>query len=514
MNQPTRSGLIGNGFRYAALPLVFAIIVFAALWFFYPQEYLASDPGAYSLNAFRISQGTYWGAATNHPFDHRIGVSLPVALAYKLFGVSLLSTNLLPLLACLIIFAVIWLALPTPTAKILGLVFCILNVVFFTQSVYLFPDIIATAFMLLSSLFLWQRKKSIEGNARDRFLPLFAITALFIAFLAKESAYWVLPLWAYYFFADVREKNTQLLKSFYLPALAIGAVLGISYLAFCAWAWGDPLARIRSVQGLADAHLWNWDGAPLNDKLNRLTIQPLRIFFVDFGIISPLALLSLFVIPKPYRFWAFYTLSTVLLFWFGSASLTSYEPLPPWSRMAMPAFPGLVILASYLGSQLTVSASRSPKFNAVIVVMFFIAILAPSFIDSVASWQSLKRPEAEAIALVRRAVTDNRQENFLLVTSDSRSPSSLQFYFGYNYPSNLRVVYAGDLTQDQLLRSTQVFLYINQDLSTLMRRAYHSKNYDAEIQALDLTIVYDETKFLLFKADAPADVTALLQSKP
>lgn len=485
-------------------------ITFSALWFFYPQEYLASDPGAYSLNAFRISQGTYWGAATNHPFDHRIGVSLPVALAYKLFGVSLLSTNLLPLLACLIIIAVIWLALPTLTAKILGLVFCILNVAFFTQSVYLFPDIVATAFMLLSSYLLWRRDESVAAQSRFHWLPALAVTTLFIAFLAKESAYWVLPLWIYYFVADLREKNTRLLKSFYLPALAVGAVLGIAYLAFCGWAWGDPFARIRSIQGLADAHLWNWDGASLTDKLNRLTIQPPRILLFDFGIVSPLALLSLFVIPKAYRFWTFYSLCTALLFWFGSASLTSYEPLPPWARMAMPAFPGLVILASYFGSQINIAATRSPRFNAAVGVMFFIALLAPSFIDYVASWQLLKRPEAEAIALVRRAVSDNPRENFLLVTSDSRSPGSLQFYFGYDYPGNLRVVYAGELTQDQLLQSTQVFLYINQDLSSLMRRAYHSKNYDAEIQALDLTTVYDETKILLFKADSPADITPLI----
>lgn len=494
--------------------LVLGCIAFGALWFVYPQEYQASDPGAYSLNAFRISQGTYWGSATNHPFDHRVGVSLPVALAYRVFGVSLLSTNLWPLIACLIIFAVIWLVLPTLKAKILGIIFCILNVAFFTQSVYLFPDIIATAFMVLASFFLWRRRESMEGSTLGRLMPAFAITTLFIAFLAKESAYWVLPLWVYYFAADWREKNTPLLKSFYLPVFAIGAVLGIVYLVFCAWAWGDPLARLRSIQGLADAHLWNWDGASVADKLSRLTVLPARLFIFDFGIVSPLALLSLFVIPKAYRFWAFYTLSTVLLFWLGSASLTSYEPLPPWPRMAMPAFPGLVILASYGSSQFIISASRSPKFNAVVIVLLFIALLAPSFVDYVLSWQSIRRPEAEAIALVHRAVTDNPKENFLLVTSDSRSPDSLQFYFGYNYPTNLRVIFAGDLTQAQLLRSTQVFLYIDQDLSSLMRRAYHSKNYDAEIQALDLTIVYDETKFLLFKADAPADITALLQPKP
>lgn len=79
-------------------------------------------------------------------------------------------------------------------------------------------------------------------------MPTSATTTFFVAVLAKESAYWVLPRWAYEFAADLREVNTPLLKSFYFPIFAFGVRLGIVYLVFCAWAWGDPLARIRSTQ--------------------------------------------------------------------------------------------------------------------------------------------------------------------------------------------------------------------------------------------------------------------------
>ena len=39
--------------------------------------------------------------------------------------------------------------------------------------------------------------------------------------------------------------------------------------------------------------------------------------------------------------------------------------------------------------------------------------------------------------IVRREVAAEPDARFLLVCSDARSPESLAFYFGYQYPTNL-----------------------------------------------------------------------------
>src|ERR1044072_5857532 len=74
----------------------------------------ASDPIWYG-NIAHDPAAVFAGTET-HPFVMRIGLTMPLALFYQLFGVSPWTTNLPCLLAALGIVAVVYAAAPTPRA--------------------------------------------------------------------------------------------------------------------------------------------------------------------------------------------------------------------------------------------------------------------------------------------------------------------------------------------------------------------------------------------------------------
>jgi hypothetical protein len=520
--------------------LLLFLFLYITLWFLYPHEFIASDPWAYSLRAFEISDDFKFG--DNHVFSHRIGVTLPIALLYTIFGVNIITTNLWLLCAALLIVVVVWSALPDKTSKIIGAALCITSVPLFTASVALYPDIIATAFMASSTLVLFRRKTVIEAPVRAWLLtPISAIFMLFMAFLAKESAYWVLPLWALAFIADVREgKRTMLLRRFYLPVFIIGVLLGIGYLIFCHVTWGSALARLKSIQALTGQHLWSWDRASSWQLIKRLTISPVRLLQSYYGApILILALLALalrwpsrlvltFSIRQPAqlketgeqqeqeraltRSWGCYTVVCLLFFWFGSTSLTRYEPMPLMERMTLPLLPGLYVLAALMAARLFVNSERAGRYNSLILILLVLGVGGVPFARYVSSWRGQKLAEANAMAIVQQETTKHSETEHLLVCSDVRSPASLAFYFSYKYPANLRALSVGTLS-DELLRSAgRRFVFVHKQRSTFLKSSYGHPSYDAEIDALGLAPVYESGDVKLFISEREDELRRLIRS--
>ena len=104
-----------------------------------PYEMVASDPGAHSRYAFGIAQRSSLEDLPNHPFAHRFSVSLPTALFYRLFAVSAITGNLWSLCAAPLIMVAVYLALPTPRSKAIGVALCASSVTLFIQSQSLRP---------------------------------------------------------------------------------------------------------------------------------------------------------------------------------------------------------------------------------------------------------------------------------------------------------------------------------------------------------------------------------------
>ena len=207
-----------------------------------PQEFIASDPWIYSKIAHGIAENFDFGS--NSIFNQRLGVVIPVAISYSLFDVNILSTNLCSLIATLTIIIIVWIALPDAKSKIISLVLSLISVPLWKYSSSLYPDIIATSFMAGSTLILMRR-----DHHNSIIIGIIGVLSLFLGFLAKELAYWVLPLWVFALYEDVRNRTFyKKWKTFYLPAFMSALILCIFYLVFCYIIWDDPLAHFKAVQ--------------------------------------------------------------------------------------------------------------------------------------------------------------------------------------------------------------------------------------------------------------------------
>jgi hypothetical protein len=502
-----------KSWHYSSTSLIAAVLLaFTLLWLLWPQEFIASDPWAYSRRAFSISESGDFGGS--HVFSHRLAVTLPTALFYKFLGVNIRTTNLVSLLSCLLIICTVWLALPDKRSKVVGAALCLTSVPLFKASVALYPDIIAAAFMAFSFQMLLFRSRVVSQQANPGILsiPLLAICALFAAYLAKLSAYWILPLWIWAFVCDLKsDDRATLLRRFYLPAFVTGLCLGAGYLLFCYLTWDDPLSRFKAVQSLAGKHLWAWENASTRDLLLRLTVSPVRMLIGQYGVpILALAFLSVFMAPRSIRAWFYYALCVLLFFWFGTTSFTAYEPMPLIDRMTLPILPALIVLAAYLTSRLVVSSPRPRWITSYLSIIFVILLTGIPFVEHLegARWKELI--EAKAMDIVEQQVQQNPRKDIVLVCSDSRSPQSLAFYFGYHYPDNLRVTYLGDLNSDSQLPEN-TFIFRDKSRSDFLQSAYGFVHYDAELDYLDRESLYEFGNVTLAKLVEPEQLKGLTE---
>lgn len=485
--------------RFTVPPSVFVlfagIAAYVVLWALFPHALNPSDPLIYSRNAYLLSTGE--GFARGDIFVQRVGVSLPVAIVYAIFGVNILTTNVWPLCAALIVLVTVWAALPDEKSRIFGVFLCLTSVPLFDGATALYPDLIATAFMALSSLILFSRNAFISCRGRWMVMPAVGVAVLFLAFLAKESAYWVLPLWIIAFVSDMRGENRRfLLRRFYLPVFVAGVLLIGAYLAFCAAVWGDPLIRVKTVQSYTGRHLWSWGNVPLRELVMRVTVSPFALFLVQYDAICIAAVLALFVLPRRLVSWALYTVCCVGFFWFGSTSFTAYEPMPLSQRMTLPALPGLYVLSAYFLSRLEIPSPRRAVRHLLPAVMILGAVGFP-FLHYAASWGEMPRAREHAAAMMKQEVMAHPERRYAVVCSDTRSPSSLAFYFGYRYPENLVVVFAGDVTPT-LLDGRERYAFVDGEQSAFLLASYGDANFDGEIRALGLPCRYRSGNIALY----------------
>ena len=340
--------------------MLFAFITInIGLWLLTPQDFFASDQWSYAERAYNISNSFKFG---DFIFDHRLGLLLPTALFFKIFGVSIHSANLLPLLSLIMIIIIVWLSIPNSYGKFLGM--CLVTFLLSTESLDLFPDIICTSFMTLSNYFLINRHYALRKYA------YLSTLFLFLAFLTKLSFYYVFPLWVYFIHSDIADGKIEQSKSFYFFAILFGLFLGILYLSFCYITWGDFFARFKITNAFGTKHLWSFESYLNVEFLKRLTIKPL-IFLLSNFYFLPLILCFAIFEKKIAKDWALHTFSCIFFIWFGSVSFTSYQPMPLSFRMFVPIVPGLIIVVSnFIAIKIL-----NNKHSRLIVFIIFILLL-------------------------------------------------------------------------------------------------------------------------------------------
>jgi hypothetical protein len=487
--------------------LVVTLAGFAAGWLALPKELLVSDPWMYSRAANNIAKHWDFGLPSN-PLHLRIGVVWPVAVFYKIFGVNIVTTNLWPLLAALLLIVVVWCALPDLKSKVIGLGLCLLSAPLWDSTMRLNGDIIATAFMAASVLLLTRRDRA-ERPSQLTPIAVGGVAAIFVAFLAKETAYWAAPLWLFALFED--RKSRLRLRRFWVPAVVTGLLLGLGYLLLCHLIWGDALVRLRAVDDFTHQHLWARDRMSSVELLKRLSVGPLQFFAGYYGALFFFGIVGILVCPKQNRYWVYYLGLCIGLYWFGSASLISYQPLPLVPRLSFPTLPAFLILAAHLTARLEIrdpGPYRVPRWAPIVliaVMMFF--SLAPFAKVQVSN----PLQETQAMAMLKNELIKNPASGHLLITSDKRSPDSLEFFFGYQYPSNLRAVSAEDGAK-RIRSGEHVYVYIHKDRSEFLKSAYGDKafpNWDEGIESLGLHKLFESPPVTLFEVSGSPELERL-----
>jgi len=357
INKITKYPLIISGLL--ALMIFVRVICFVGL--------IGSDDLNYNRSAYEIVQGTF-----TPQLDHqrtRLGLFLPVAGAFKLFGVNEWSSILFPFSCSLLTFVVLvslainffgkW------TGLMAGLLYTFLPVEIFNATMLLADLPAATCIVLSSSILYLVDKEVSNTHLHHSKTPVKAtwktcgslfLAGLFLgwAYLSRETALFFGVFAAGYMGYKAFVQKTirwDWLWFWFGFLMIIGAEFGYYY-----WMTGNPFYRYTTIES---GH--NLSILALRDRvhglslLRRLALDQLRVllyipqfnfyyFFIFAGII--------YAIKKRIAYLGYFIgwfLTIFLLFNFSSTSFSEYYPIRSIPRyFTALTFPGLIIMSWYL----------------------------------------------------------------------------------------------------------------------------------------------------------------------
>ena len=426
--------MVAHFLRHPRHALALALLLQILLFVVGQQDMPPDDPLYYAEFARDIAKdpAAAFGMASTYPWHMRIGLTLPLALLYRVFGVSTLVTNLPCLFAAIGILCVVYVAAPTPRAKVFAMLLAATCAPLARHAATLNVDLPCAALLACSTLWLSWRD-------RPRWLAA-AMAVWFAAFLVKETAIWGAPIWAYAIISDLRSSSLRAVVRRYAPAVAIGAALSLGYLALCAALWGDPFARFRGIQDLTYAHGWTMHDKSSGEWFARLVWGPPLMMFKMFrGLLVP-AVLAIWLVRGRDAIWGVATLAMVGLFWFGSSSATAYEPLPLWPRMILPALPFLLVVSAIAADR---GLDRLTRGRSAAVIVMLVVLAVPATMMYVGQIRR-DRSESTAFAMLRADLSDPAQ-TVVLVCGDRWFPTLARFHFGFAPPPNLLIIGADEV---------------------------------------------------------------------
>ncbi|WP_170172535.1 ArnT family glycosyltransferase [Hymenobacter rigui] len=370
--------------RLTRLPdwtLLLVVAVTLAYFFLTHEGLYALDDYYYSRYAQQLLDGTFRLAPDpqgllHDPLKERYLIFGPVAVFFRLFGLNIISATLWPLLATLGCSGLIWRLYRRREPVVASGAMLLLGLHYFTLNLtnYLYPDNILMFWCLASGAVLLRGRE--PGRRAGWWGAGFALLN-FAALLSKETIAYYLPFYLGVLGLDAwRRRNGR----FWLTALGTGAVLLTGYLGLYQHFTGDALYRIHLIEHtnefLRDGNFLAGNRAAL---LSRVTWQPLA-FFVGAGMGLLLVLAGMAATrpagPQPEasdrRFWLLLAATTLVFYWVGSTSLSSYNPITLLPRMTTPLLPPLALAAGF-GLQRVV---RSGGLRAVVAGLLLLGLAA------------------------------------------------------------------------------------------------------------------------------------------
>ena len=335
-------------YSFLLLLICFAVVLRAV----YFNGFFGSDDIEYNRAAFKLANGDF---SLDSHHSKRLGLILPTALAFKVFGFSEVGSVLF-LLICSIANIVI--------AFAAGKIFFDRNVGLLASSLMLFlpidviyatlltPDLpLVTIVSVSGILFIYT-----ETNAQRHRYSLSFLTGFCIgwAYLLKETAILVLfILCIWILIITISHKKFEV--SWLFIGLGFTLILLLEF-GFYYYKTGNLFERILNVNN-ATQNISRWLELTYNGALyKRLTyaipyllLRGNYIFGFYFYLVLGGMIYALLNKSKELKYFIFWFISLYLILNFSSTNIKSYIPLIASHRHFYPLiFPGIIIISFYL----------------------------------------------------------------------------------------------------------------------------------------------------------------------
>jgi len=476
------------------LGLFIAIAALVAIFLRGRPDLAASDPLWYATIAHQLSThpSDLFALHDLHPFVMRLGLTVPIAVMYRLFGVSDLTTNLPALFGAVTILVVLYASAASARGRWIALGVGVFSTALIQNSLVLNVDLPCAALMSVSIVCLARRDRE-----RGQWWLVAMVVAAFAAFLVKEVAVWCVPVCLIAIVSDIRATGRQAIART-LPAVGTGFILATAYLVFCKVMWGDALARFHGIDALTYDHAWALHGQNVGAWVGRLTWEPPALFAKLVGVAIIPALLAPFLVTGRDRVWLLAAGTFVLLYWFGSSSLSAYAPLPISPRMALPVLPPLLVCAALaIDHLIDVAGASLPKRAGVLILALTIAL--PS-LNSDRTFLARSRPEAASFAELRSEATSAPGKSFTLVCAEPRCEPIAVYQFGFDVPPNVHVVMANDFANAPIPAAEIVRTLVNRPRASGAARTDPKQDRTKPILALGLPRLAGNDQVMLLDA--------------
>jgi hypothetical protein len=416
----------------------------AALRIVFFSGITASDPLGYIQYAYQIAQGTYELEA--HHYATRFAVLLPVALSFKIFGVSQFSALLWPCLCSLLTFYLvikIGALLGGLAAGLLAGAFLAVLPLDIYLSTNLFPETVLTA-MVAASVYCYYRGHQHENPSRGAFWLLASGAALWLAFSAKMLGAFLVP--AFVAHTGLTDRRWKSLLWVLVPL----GLLVLFELTHYRLASGDWLFRMHAV---ASAHESSVAVATANQGIfDRLFKAYARISLLptaDFGMLFPFVWIGVAYTIVQRR-------GLILLLWFfslfayinfGTSNLRKLVFLPVGGRYLHPVIvPGLILLAiaivdvwRVVGRRSVIDSPRGASVRFLTRTALTLAVASLMLFGVAYTYVSHGKSYVDLTAReVLEAGEFLRSNPGGPVYTDSRSLKMLHFAFGFQGLERLR----------------------------------------------------------------------------
>lgn len=366
---------------------VFALLIPAALFMalYHLLGYAGHfgyDDMLYAQLAHRIASGNF--SFTDSHFSYRMALTVPIGIAYRLWGISDSVSGIYPMLITFATGAMIIYAHPKKIlfAVALSVSFFFLNhwTLFYADKIM--PDsVVALAAMGAFTTFYRYNYRLRRVTVGQTQLHAFVFCAfLMYGFLAKETVWLLTPTLVWLLLGNIKTGKN---KQFWLYAIGIGAGMLAAYFALLWALTGNAWARFDAiVQNSYFMPNCSYNQLPWQALAERLSYK-LLFAFISGGMATSMCFLlpalfnrrlnALLTLSNPYTYWVMVAFTLLLSGFFMSLSFKHYQPMCPDPRHFLFVIPPIALVAGWEAYRFWGYGQNKLYYGAVLGLFAFIA---------------------------------------------------------------------------------------------------------------------------------------------